>query len=78
MKVLLPPNSGGTITYRNEIRSTKMGNIFLCLFCFWMLAAWLTHVITCLAAGTWGFLVAGALVAPIGVIHGTGIWFGAW
>ena len=26
----------------------------------------------------WGFLVAGALVAPIGVIHGTGIWFGVW
>ena len=55
-----------------------MGDIFLCLFCFWMLAAWLTHVITCLATGAWGFLVAGALVAPVGVIHGTGLWFGSW
>lgn len=41
-------------------------------------AAWLTHVIVCLTAGKWGFLIAGALLAPIGVIHGYGIWLGAW
>jgi hypothetical protein len=40
------------------------------------LAAWLTHVITCLNDGLWGFLIAGALVFPIGIIHGVGIWFG--
>ena len=49
-------------------------------------AAWLTHVIiaafaacviTCLAAGAWGYLIAGALIVPIAVIHGIMIWFGA-
>ena len=40
--------------------------------------AWLTHIIVCLSTGSWGFLIAGALFAPIGVIHGIGIWFGVW
>lgn len=42
------------------------------------LAAWLTHVITCIQDDRIGFLIAGAIAAPIGVIHGIGIWFGAW
>lgn len=42
------------------------------------LAAWITHVVVCLSAGKWGFLIAGALVFPIGIIHGVGIWFGFW
>lgn len=45
--------------------------ILLCL------AAWLTHVVTCLAAGLWGFLIAGAIIFPIAIIHGVMIWFGA-
>lgn len=40
--------------------------------------AWLTHVFVCLAAGKWGFLIAGAIIIPIAVIHGWGIWFGFW
>lgn len=42
------------------------------------IAAWLTHIITCLSTSAWGFLIAGALFVPIGVIHGAGIWLGAW
>lgn len=42
------------------------------------IAAWLTHVIVCIKAGSWFFLIAGAIFAPVGVIHGVGIWFGAW
>jgi len=41
-------------------------------------AAWLTHIIVCLSQGEWGFLVAGALFFPVAIIHGVGIWFGAW
>ena len=41
-------------------------------------AAWLTHVVICLKAGAWGFLIAGAIFFPIAVIHGAGHWFGAW
>jgi len=43
-----------------------------------LVAAWLTHVITCLADGAWGFLIGGAILFPIGIIHGIGIWFGAF
>jgi hypothetical protein len=39
-------------------------------------AAWLTHVITCLLVGKWGFLLAGAFLFPIAIIHGVMIWFG--
>jgi hypothetical protein len=42
----------------------------------WAVASWLTHVVVCIKAGSWGFLIAGAIFAPIGMIHGTGIWFG--
>lgn len=41
-------------------------------------AAWLTHVITCFSDERWGFLIAGALFFPIAIVHGIGIWFGAW
>jgi hypothetical protein len=39
-------------------------------------AAWITHVIVCLSVGKWGFLLAGAIFFPIGIIHGFGLWFG--
>jgi hypothetical protein len=37
--------------------------------------AWLTHIFTCFAQGLWGFLVAGALLFPIGILHGFYLWF---
>lgn len=42
------------------------------------IAAWITHVVVCLKTGAGFFLIAGAIVAPVGVIHGIGVWFGAW
>ncbi len=45
---------------------------------FTFLSAWLTHVIVTIQASAWLFLIAGAIFAPIGVIHGIGVWFGAW
>ena len=41
-------------------------------------AAWVTHIITCIQDDRWGLLIAGGLVFPVGIIHGIGIWFGAW
>ena len=38
-------------------------------------AAWLTHVFTCFANAMWGFLVAGAIFFPIGILHGLYLWF---
>jgi hypothetical protein len=43
-----------------------------------LIVAWLTHVITCLMDASWGFLIAGAIFFPVGIVHGIGIWFGAF
>lgn len=40
-----------------------------------MIAAWLTHIFTCFAQGLWGFLLAGAVFFPIGILHGFYLWF---
>lgn len=42
----------------------------------WIVASWLTHIVVCLKTASWGFLIAGAIMFPIGIIHGTGLWFG--
>ena len=42
------------------------------------IGAWFTHIIVCIAEGLWGLLIAGAIVFPVGIIHGVGAWFGAW
>jgi hypothetical protein len=39
-------------------------------------AGWITHVVVCLKTASWGFLIAGAIFFPIGIIHGIGLWFG--
>jgi len=40
--------------------------------------AWITHVVVCIQEKEFLFLLVGALVWPVGVIHGVGVWFGAW
>lgn len=40
-----------------------------------VVAAWLTHVFTCFAHAWWGFLIAGAILFPIGILHGLYLWF---
>lgn len=42
------------------------------------IAAWGTHVITCINEGQWLLLIAGAIVFPVGIVHGVGIWLGFW
>lgn len=41
-------------------------------------AAWLQHLYTCFTNELWGFLIAGALFFPVGIIHGIGVWFNLW
>ena len=49
---------------------------------FWMtlglvtLPAWITHVVHTIQAEEWLLLIAGAVFAPIGIVHGIGLWFG--
>ena len=49
---------------------------FFATVVFSTIPAWLTHVIHTIQAEQWLFLLAGAIFAPIGVIHGWGLWFG--
>lgn len=53
-----------------------MSNAFTFLMAILIAGGWLQHVFTCLAAGKWGFLIAGALMFPVAVLHGWGIWLG--
>ena len=54
-----------------------MDNAGAILIALGVFAAWLTHVIVCIKSNSWGFLIAGAIFAPVGVIHGVMIWMGA-
>ena len=41
-------------------------------------AGWYQHIYTCFVDGLWGLLVTGAILSPIGIINGWGIWVGLW
>ncbi|SFB52622.1 hypothetical protein SAMN03159496_04672 [Rhizobium sp. NFR07] len=41
-------------------------------------AAWVTHVVACIKAGAWILLAFGCIVAPVGVVHGVGLWLGVF
>lgn len=49
----------------------------LSVFVITCIASWITHVIVCISEEIWGLLIAGAIVFPVGMIHGIGKWFGA-
>lgn len=55
-----------------------MGVLIYCVILFSCLAAWLTHIVDCIAHGFYGLLIAGALFFPIGIVHGFGVWAGVW
>jgi hypothetical protein len=42
------------------------------------LAALSQHVLTCVATGRWGLLVAGVVFFPVAVLHGIGTWLTVW
>lgn len=39
---------------------------------------WGYHIIVCIQTSQWLLLIAGAIMPPIGIVHGIGAWFGAW
>lgn len=41
-------------------------------------AAWVTHVYVCIQASSWILLAFVCIVAPVGIIHGVGVWLGAF
>lgn len=61
---------------RNKGSSTTA--LLFLVFFIAVIAAWITHVVVCIKAASWGLLIAGAILFPIGIIHGGGSWFGIW
>jgi len=59
--------ASGSTHYESAMMAAIFG--FACIF------AWFTHIFTCFAEGLWGFLIAGALLFPIGILHGFYLWF---
>ena len=55
---------------------SNIGFIASMAFALTMVGAWLTHIFHCLFASKYLLLIAGAFIAPVGVIHGIGLWFG--
>jgi len=50
--------------------------IGIALLVIFSVIGWITHVIHCLIQAKYLLLIAGAFIAPVGVIHGIGILFG--
>lgn len=61
---------------KNERGSDTAAGLIVLAFFVWGFAAWITHIVVCLSEEAWGFLIAGAIMFPIAIIHGTGLWFG--
>lgn len=55
-----------------------MDGILSLLLIVWVASAWFTHVVVCVSTAKWILLLVGALVFPIGCVHGTGVWLGAF
>jgi len=56
----------------------SLGCLLVVAFLVIPLGAWTTHLIVCFKTASWGFLIAGAIFFPVGVVHGIGIWLGVW
>lgn len=63
---------------RGDYEDAAVGLAVLLFLIVLPVSAWATHIIVCLKTAQWGFLIAGAIFFPIGIIHGVGLWFGAW
>lgn len=58
------------------MKSAVIGGAAVILVVLASLAAWITHVVVCIKVGAWILLAIGAIVVPVGIIHGIGIWLG--
>ena len=52
----------------------QMDNLFAIAFLITVVCAWFTHIFFCFASASWGFLIAGALFFPVGIVHGIYLW----
>ena len=53
-----------------------MSNLIGPIIYFTIIAAWITHLVVAISAKAWLFMIAGALIAPVAVVHGISVWLG--
>lgn len=46
------------------------------LFYAALFAAWITHLVVAIQAQAWLFMIVGALIAPVAIVHGVSVWLG--
>jgi len=63
-----------SITRKKELSTG--GAIAIIVFLLSLVGSWFTHIIYCLKTAQYLLLIAGAIVPPVGVIHGFGVWLG--
>lgn len=66
-----------TFQYRRRSAGTAEASIGCSIFLGLFLLpafAWLTHIVTCFKDENYLLLIAGALVFPIGILHGLWVW----
>ena len=51
-------------------------NFFTFAVLAWIALSWLTHIVVCISQAKYILLLVGAIVFPVGCIHGTGVWLG--
>jgi hypothetical protein len=52
-----------------------MKELFGTILLIIMITAWFNHIFTCFREDMWGFLIAGAMFFPVGILHGMWLWF---
>lgn len=55
-----------------------MSSLISLILAIGAVTAWLTHLFVCFTDDRWGFLIAGAIMFPVAIVHGVGIWLGVW
>lgn len=63
---------------RGDETIVPVAAVALMVFVASWVAAWGTHIIVCILTHQWLLLIAGAIVFPVGIVHGYSIWFGVW
>lgn len=41
-----------------------------------LIAAWITHIVVGIINQAWLFMIVGALVVPVALVHGVSVWLG--
>ena len=59
---------------KESVMGYLIGGIYISAFI--SLAAWITHIVVSIQASAWLFMIVGALIPPVAVVHGVASWWG--